>query len=159
MTPIQNPKSKIQQSLAAYPLLLPTWLVLGVFFLLPLTILFVISFAQRGTYGSLKPIEDFGALPELREVSGQLRPVATSDLPADLLEIGLDGRRDDRALPGALLSRGAYYIAVTAPARRRNLLLGLVVIPFWTSFLIRTYAWMFLLRTEGLINRALLGTA
>ena len=51
----------------------------------------------------------------------------------------------------------AYYIAVTAPARRRNLLLGLVVVPFWTSFLIRTYAWMFLLRTEGLINEALLG--
>ncbi len=36
---------------AAYPLVLPTWLVLGVFFLLPLAILFVISFAQRGTYG------------------------------------------------------------------------------------------------------------
>ncbi len=62
MTSSQNPKSTIQHRLsAAYPLVLPTWLVLGVFFLLPLTILFVISFAQRGTYGSLKPIEDFGA--------------------------------------------------------------------------------------------------
>src|SRR2546428_6342229 len=30
----------------------------------------------------------------------------------------------------------------------------LVVIPFWTSFLIRTYAWMVILRTEGLINSA-----
>ena len=52
----------------------------------------------------------------------------------------------------------AYYIAVTAPPRRRNLLLGLVVVPFWTSFLIRTYAWMFLLRTEGLVNRVLMQT-
>ena len=34
---------------AAYPLVLPTWVVLGVFFLLPLAILFVISFGQRAT--------------------------------------------------------------------------------------------------------------
>jgi spermidine/putrescine transport system permease protein len=33
----------------------------------------------------------------------------------------------------------------------------LVVIPFWTSFLIRTYAWMVILRTEGVVNNALLG--
>src|ERR1700746_2007360 len=39
---------------------------------------------------------------------------------------------------------------------RRNLYLSLVVLPFWTSFLIRTYAWMFLLRDTGLINTALL---
>ena len=51
----------------------------------------------------------------------------------------------------------AYYIAIAAPARRRNLLLGLVVVPFWTSFLIRTYAWMFILRTEGLVNSLLMG--
>ena len=52
----------------------------------------------------------------------------------------------------------AYYIAVVAPARYKNLLLGLVVIPFWTSFLIRTYAWMLILRTEGLLNTVLLGS-
>jgi spermidine/putrescine transport system permease protein len=33
----------------------------------------------------------------------------------------------------------------------------LVAVPFWTSFLIRTYAWMFILRTEGLANHLLLG--
>ncbi len=38
----------------------------------------------------------------------------------------------------------------------RNLLLFLVTLPFWTSFLIRTYAWILLLRTEGIINNALL---
>ena len=52
----------------------------------------------------------------------------------------------------------AYYLAILAPARWKGLLLGLVVVPFWTSFLIRTYAWMFILRTEGLLNLALLGT-
>ena len=35
---------------------------------------------------------------------------------------------------------------------RKNLYLSLVILPFWTSFLIRTYAWMFLLRDTGLIN-------
>jgi spermidine/putrescine transport system permease protein len=38
------------------------------------------------------------------------------------------------------------------------LLLGLVVVPFWTSFLIRTYAWMFILRSEGLLNLVLVGS-
>jgi spermidine/putrescine transport system permease protein len=38
---------------------------------------------------------------------------------------------------------------------RKNLYLSLVILPFWTSFLIRTYAWMFLLRDTGLINTGL----
>lgn len=38
---------------------------------------------------------------------------------------------------------------------RKNLYLSLVILPFWTSFLIRTYAWMFLLRDTGLINAML----
>lgn len=40
--------------------------------------------------------------------------------------------------------------------RRKNLYLSLVILPFWTSFLIRTYAWMFLLRDTGLINTVLM---
>jgi len=40
---------------------------------------------------------------------------------------------------------------------RKNLFLALVILPFWTSFLIRIYAWMFLLRDTGLINTVLLG--
>jgi putrescine transport system permease protein len=43
-----------------------------------------------------------------------------------------------------------------APATRRALLLFLVVLPFWTSFLIRVYAWIALLQPSGLINRVLL---
>jgi putrescine transport system permease protein len=48
----------------------------------------------------------------------------------------------------------AYAIA-RAPRDRRVLLLTLVVVPFWTSFLIRIYAWIALLKPEGLINYAL----
>jgi len=47
----------------------------------------------------------------------------------------------------------ALYIA--RAGERKTLLLNLVMLPFWTSFLIRTYAWMFLLRDTGLINTAL----
>src|SRR5437870_7871383 len=47
----------------------------------------------------------------------------------------------------------ALFIAHTE--KRKNLFLQLVIIPFWTSFLVRTYAWMFLLRDTGLINSAL----
>ncbi|MEQ1885570.1 MAG: ABC transporter permease [Bryobacteraceae bacterium] len=42
-----------------------------------------------------------------------------------------------------------------ARSSRKNLYLSLVILPFWTSFLIRLYAWMFLLRDTGLINTAL----
>jgi spermidine/putrescine transport system permease protein len=45
----------------------------------------------------------------------------------------------------------AYQIARASP-RVRELLLLLVMVPFWTSFLVRTYAWMAILREEGLLN-------
>src|SRR5262244_3525363 len=50
----------------------------------------------------------------------------------------------------------SYYLALHAPERWKRTLLVLTVIPFWTSFLIRTYAWILLLRSEGVINTALL---
>jgi spermidine/putrescine transport system permease protein len=49
----------------------------------------------------------------------------------------------------------AYWLALLAPRRHRNALLALVVLPFWTSFLVRMYAWVFLLRTEGPVNLTL----
>ncbi|HEV2202556.1 MAG TPA: ABC transporter permease subunit [Bryobacteraceae bacterium] len=47
----------------------------------------------------------------------------------------------------------ALFIARSGP--RKNLYLALVILPFWTSFLIRLYAWMFLLRDTGLVNTVL----
>jgi ABC-type spermidine/putrescine transport system, permease component I len=48
----------------------------------------------------------------------------------------------------------AYAIARAAP-RQRPLLLMLVILPFWTSFLIRVYAWMGLLAENGILNQVL----
>jgi len=142
---------------AAYALALPTWIVLGVFFLAPLFVLFVISFGQRATYGGLKPIADLGAYVAsgkfLAQYARSLHPIYVQIFWRSIWMAVVT-----TALCLAISYPVAYYIAVVAPARRRNLLLGLVVVPFWTSFLIRTYAWMFILRTEGLINRVLVGT-
>lgn len=51
----------------------------------------------------------------------------------------------------------AYSIA-KAPAKWRGVLLMLVILPFWTSFLIRVYAWIGILKYEGLLNLLLLST-
>jgi spermidine/putrescine transport system permease protein len=48
----------------------------------------------------------------------------------------------------------AYYIA-RAPEKRRNFLLFLVLIPLWTNFIIRIYAWVMILRTQGVLNSSL----
>ena len=50
----------------------------------------------------------------------------------------------------------AYGMA-RAPATLRPTLLMLVILPFWTSFLIRVYAWIGILKPEGLLNQLLLG--
>ena len=49
----------------------------------------------------------------------------------------------------------AYYIAQSAPTKR-NVLLMLIILPFWTSFLLRVYAWMGILSTNGIINSVFL---
>lgn len=51
----------------------------------------------------------------------------------------------------------AYYIA-RSPEPRRSLLLTLVILPFWTSFLLRVYAWQGFLRSNGVINNFLIST-
>lgn len=50
----------------------------------------------------------------------------------------------------------AYYMAMQPPSRR-NLLVFLVTIPFWTNLLIRTFCWILILRDNGLINNFLMG--
>ena len=49
----------------------------------------------------------------------------------------------------------AYYIA-RAPEPKRSILLLMVILPFWTSFLLRVYAWMGFLRSNGVINNTLM---
>jgi len=50
------------------------------------------------------------------------------------------------------------YLAVTTKPRTRIVLLGLVLVPFWTSVLVRSFGWLVILGTNGLVNRSLIAT-
>ena len=135
----------------------PTWILLGVFFLAPLLIMFGLSFMQRGKFGGVAEIEGVWAYI----TSGQW--YANYVKSAGALYLPIYWRSTWMAVATTVLTFAvsyplAYYIAILAPAKRKNLLLALVVVPFWTSFLIRTYAWMLILRTEGLINTVLMSS-
>lgn len=129
--------------------LLPTWLVLGVFFLAPLAIMFIISFAQRGPHGGVEWVEHLRDLPQNYKDSADT-------LYLHIFWLSLWMAVLTTVLCLLISYPMAYYIALVAKPSRKNLLLALVAVPFWTSFLIRTYAWVLILRTEGLLNTALL---
>jgi spermidine/putrescine transport system permease protein len=139
----------------AYLLALPSWAILGCFFLVPLLLMLALSFAQRSTYGGIAPIADLWG--HLR--GGDFLANYARSLEPIYLQIYW------RSLWLAVVTTAiclvvsypiAYYLALLARPRWKGVLLALVVIPFWTSFLIRTYAWMLILRTEGLANTLLL---
>ncbi len=127
-------------------LLAPPLVWTGLFCALPLLIVFLISFASRGTYGG---VEWTFTLANYRDLADPL-----------YLWIYLRSVALALATTGLCLILGfplACYIA-RAPARWQGVWLMLVLIPFWTNFLVRTYAWMNVLRADGLLNRLLIAT-
>ena len=56
-----------------------------------------------------------------------------------------------------LIGFPAAWIIARAPERRRNLLLVLLVLPWWASYIVRVFGWYILFGNNGVINRALLG--
>ncbi len=125
---------------------LPGALTLALLFFAPMVIIAAYSFLSRGAYGGIE-------LPWTAETYRRV---------VDALYLRILWRSVwIAALATAICAAAGFpvalFIARAAP-RRRPLLLNLVMVPFWTSFLIRTYAWMFLLRDTGLINSVLLAT-
>lgn len=122
--------------------LAPAALTMIGLFLAPLTIILAYSFMTRGAYFGLGPpwtldnyIRVFDPLYGIVLLrSFWLAAVAT----ALCLVLGFPL---------------AMFIARSGP--RKNLYLNLVILPFWTSFLVRLYAWIFLLRDTGLVNSTL----
>jgi len=122
------------------------------FLIVPLLLIVVLSLAWRGEYGPV----DWGA--NVRQFFSRLSLDNYARL-VDPLYMGVlwTSLRMAAVTTGVCLVVGypvAYFLARSA-SRFRNLLLFLLLIPFWTNFLIRIYAWMLLLRTEGLVNRSL----
>jgi spermidine/putrescine transport system permease protein len=128
----------------AWLLLAPALAVLAALVLAPQAVLLVASLWQRSAYGGL--VHQWTLANYLRA----LEPMYLSILARSL---GL------AALTTLLcLLAGwpvAYWLGRRVTPRLRQGLLVLVVLPFWTSFLVRMYAWIFLLRDEGLVNEAL----
>lgn len=121
-------------------LLLPAAAWMALFFFLPLLLMVAISLASRGTYG--------GVVWRLT-LSNYLNVCDPLYLKVLLRSVLLAAATTLACLVMAFPV--AYYVA-RLPARRQAVWLLLVMIPFWTNFLVRTYAWMFILRTEGLLN-------
>ena len=125
-------------------LIVPPAAALLVFFLMPLLVVLAVSFASRGTYGGIEwtlTVSNYTSIldPLYLRIFWRSLWIAVAS-SAICLVIGFPL---------------AYAIA-GAPKRWQGALLLLVIIPFWTNFLVRTYAWMFILRTEGLLNTALI---
>jgi spermidine/putrescine transport system permease protein len=127
----------------AWALLAPGGLWLLVFFLVPLLIMLVYSFMPRGIYGGVEPgftLEHYARFfdPLYLEV---LQRTFVWSIACTVICL--------------FLGYPVAYLIVRG-GRWRNILLFLVVLPFWTSFLVRTFAMIFLMRDTGLINNWLL---
>jgi spermidine/putrescine transport system permease protein len=132
-------------ALGILALIFPSLFWLVVFFLIPLIIVFVYSFLSRGAYGQIEwefNLQNYARFFDplyLKVFARSFRIAGITTLACFLLGYPM-----------------AYWMA-TRPPKWRNTLLLLLMIPFWTNFLVRTYAWILILRDSGLINSALLG--
>ncbi len=150
IAPVTREKQSLLTTLCRRPgfqvlvLISPSLFWLTFFFALPLVIVFVYSFLKRGPYGQI--VWEFS----LRNYARFFDPLYLKIFVRSFKIAGIT-----TVLCFLLGYPMAYWIA-TRPARWRNTLLLLIMIPFWTNFLVRTYAWILILRDSGLINNALL---
>jgi spermidine/putrescine transport system permease protein len=114
-----------------------------VFFLAPLFIIVAYSFFKKGLYGGVDAwnitLDAYRSLGNQSFAIITLRTIWTA-IVATIITILI-------ALPCG------YYMA---KSRRQTLLLLLIIIPFWTNFLIRVFAWMNILGNNGFVNEALM---
>jgi spermidine/putrescine transport system permease protein len=125
-------------------LLLPAILALGLLFVAPQALMFEASLGRRSAYGGV--VHEWSAANYVR---------AAEPLYLEILGRSLVLALATTAVCLALGYPMAYWLARRVPRRWRSALLVLVILPFWTSFLVRMYAWMFILRNEGVMNAAL----
>jgi len=122
--------------------LAPAWVMMLGLMIAPLGIVCAYSILTRGAYGGVTlpwTLENYHRLLDSLYLVVLVRSFWIAGLTTVLCVI--------LGFPLALF--------ISRSGRRKNLYLSLVILPFWTSFLIRTYAWMFLLRDTGLINTIL----
>jgi spermidine/putrescine transport system permease protein len=119
----------------------PIALWISVFFVVPLSIIFLYSFLKKGLYGGVVYQLSLDAYRAL--LNPAFLRVALTTL---LLSVAATAATLFLAVPTA------YFIA---RSKFKTVLLLLIIIPFWTNFLIRIYAWIALLGNNGFFNNIL----
>jgi spermidine/putrescine transport system permease protein len=125
-------------------LLLPSLFWLIVFFTFPLLIVFVYSFLKRGPYGQI--VWEFNLQNYVRFVDPLYLKIFVRSFKIATIT----------TLLCFVLGYPMAYWMATRPPKWRNTLLLLLMVPFWTNFLVRTYAWILILRDTGLVNNTLM---
>jgi spermidine/putrescine transport system permease protein len=127
---------KVRNRGGSYSAPMTAWF--SVFFLVPLFIIFVYSFLRRDLYGGVMPEFSLNAYKSLVNPSIGIITLRTLGISviATIITILI-------ALPCG------YYMA---RSRNQTFLLLLVIIPFWTNFMIRVFAWMNILGANGFLN-------
>jgi spermidine/putrescine transport system permease protein len=139
-----------------FVLALPAWAWLLFFFVIPVAFIVYYSFGYKPGLLTLRP--------------GQLNTIATDKLgfssyqEAWTMSGGAVVRTFKNTLEIAILGTVlclligfpfAYWLAVKVPQRWRGVLLGLILVPFWTNFLVRTIGWQILLTPDGWLSGGL----
>jgi putrescine transport system permease protein len=150
-----------RQGLTRFSIFVPyVWLV--AFFLLPFLIVVKISLSQTAVAQPpyLPLLDPRAGWEGLKEFISGLSFDSYASVSADSLYLWSYLKSLEIAsIATALLLVLGYpvaYALARAPRRWQGVLVMLVVLPFWTSFLIRVYAWMNILQHDGLLNQALL---
>lgn len=151
-TPVASPRVRVSllqriresHTMQGLVLISPAFGYLFIFLIIPSILVIILSFMTRGVYGNVVYRLNLSNYARLMDPL-YLRILGYSISTAGLTTI-------ITILLGYPL---AYYIS-KSPVNRRPALLFLILLPFWTNFIIRIYAWIMLLRTEGLINTFLL---
>lgn len=125
-------------------LLFPPAIWLGLFLLAPLFIVLIFSFMHKGHYGQVEYFFD---------ASNYLRVFEPIYLKIIFRSFSLAGFT---TLACLVLGYPFAYFMARSSSRMRNALLAMVIIPFWTNFVVRVYALKILINDNGLINRFLI---
>jgi spermidine/putrescine transport system permease protein len=139
------------RSLQGALLMAPTMLIMVAMLIIPLLLTVVTSFGQRDPDGNV--IYTF-TLENYWRLLGFTEEGTWDDLYLRILLRSLWLALQTTIIVIAMAYPLAYFIA-RAPDKRRNLLLFLVLVPLWTNFVIRIYAWVMILRTQGVLNSSL----
>jgi len=122
----------------------PSFLWLSLFFLIPVALVFILAFRPADPFGGIGRGWTTATIKGLADP--QYLIIAWRTLWVSFVTTVIC----------LLLAVPTGYAVARAPERRRNFLLMMVIVPFWTSFLIRVFAWKSILHPEGLIKKILI---